>query len=49
VIGPGTALWLLERMVYTGIDLLARCVPDPDDEGGRSDDSLLDRMLDAPA
>jgi len=48
VIGPGTALWLLERMVYTGIDLVARCLPAPDDES-RAAEPLLDRLLDAPA
>jgi hypothetical protein len=39
---------LLERMVYTGIDLVARCLPPADDEG-RAAEPLLDRLLDAPA
>ena len=51
MIGPGTALWLLERMVYTGIDLVARCVPARADERQpfRRFASSLDPALDAPA
>ena len=46
MIGPGHVLWLLERAVYGGIDLVARMVPASEDEGRA--DSLLDRLLDSP-
>jgi hypothetical protein len=45
VIGPAQVVWVVERAVYGGIDLVARCVPASDDEGRR--ESLLDRLLDA--
>ena len=46
MIGPGNVLRLLERVVYGGVELVARLAPVTDDDGRR--DSLLDHALDAP-
>ena len=46
MIGPGHVLRLLERVVYGGVELVARLVPVTDDDGRR--EPLLDRALDTP-